>query len=40
MEDGAMSYKREAQQDKDLTPDMNRDEYETYLHFGYFNGTP
>lgn len=37
MEDGAMRYKRETQQEKDLVPDQNTDEYETYLHFDDFN---
>jgi len=40
MEDWAMRYKREAQQEKDMNPDRNMDEYETYLHFGYFNDIP
>ena len=40
MQDGAMSYKRETQEEKDLLPDMkNQDEYETYTHFDTFNGT-
>lgn len=38
MEDGAMKYKRESQQEKDLNPDRNQDEYETYLHFDTFGG--
>jgi hypothetical protein len=38
MEDGAMRYKRESQQEKDLNPDRNQDEYETYLHFDTFGG--
>lgn len=39
MDDGAMKYKRESQQEKDLNPDMNMDEFEAYLHFDTFGGT-
>lgn len=39
MQDGAMRYKRETQQEKDLLPQQkNLDEYETYIHFDTFNG--
>lgn len=37
MESGAMRYKRETQQEKDLNTDQNKDEYETYLHFDIFD---
>lgn len=40
MEDGAMRYRREIQQEKDLLPQQTyKDEYETYIHFDVFNGT-
>ena len=39
MTDGAMKYKKETQEEKDLLPDKkNQWEYETYLHFDIFNG--
>lgn len=38
MEDGALRWKRETQQEKDLLPQRYLDEYEVYLHMDYFNG--
>lgn len=39
MDDGAMRYKRESQQNKDLLPDSNiKDDFEIYTHFDTFNG--
>lgn len=38
MEDGAMKYKRESQQEKDLLPQQKEtDNYEVYLHFDTYN---
>lgn len=38
MQDWAMRWKRETQEEKDLLPQNNMDEYEVYLHFDTFNG--
>lgn len=38
MEDGALRWKRESQEEKNLLPQEYKDEYEVYLHFDTFNG--
>ena len=38
MEEGALRWKRETQEEKDLMPQKNDYEYDVYLHFDTFNG--